>query len=280
MAGEAGGGGFLGAIAGIGVSIASFLKGFFSITAKELVRLITYLKNALVEVSQKLLDAVWAAGKGLWKALRSVGLLAYHGLKRGLLWTARKLAQLEAFLKAKLKPILDWLAKVKLHLREFWNRFIRPILDVIDFIRQVNRVLQIFHIDVLRKLDSTLAQIEQKIEEPFLFVWRHITELENWLNRIVTLDGLFQRLTLIRSLASYAPDWINGFYNRQLDPSKLPQPGHPSTQRYPLEAVEINGRELGKSYEGKDNRMRESVDVLVPLWRIAAGLDPPTDLAP
>lgn len=280
MAGEVGGGSFLGALGTIAGAIAGFLRGFFAITAKELIRLITYLKDALVEVSKQLLTAVVRAGHALWKALRSIGILAYQGIKRGLLWTARKLAQLEAFLKAKFKPILDWLAKVKLHLREFWNRFIRPILDVIDFIRQVNRVLQIFHIGVLQKLDSTLAQIEQKIEGPFLFVWQHITEVENWINRIVTLDGLFQRLTLIRSLASYAPDWINGFWNSQLNPATLPQPGVPPSQRYPLEAVEINGRELGKSYEGKDNRMHDSVAALVPLWRIAAGYDPPTDLAP
>jgi hypothetical protein len=280
MAGEVDGGGVTGAIGLIGGAIASFLHGFFAITAKELVRLITYLKNALVEVSKQLLVGLVRLGRALARALVQLIRVTWNVVRSFLIWAARKLAALEKFLKDQFAPVLKFLKKLKDNLDLFYRRFIRPILDVIDFLRQINRVLQVLHIDFLRKVDETLAKIEQRIEDPFLWVRSHITELENWINRIVTLDGIFQRLTLIRSMSSYAPSWINGFWNTQLDPSTLPPPGAPPGPHYPLEAVENNGRELGRSYMGEDNRMRSFVEVLQPIWRVAAGLDPPVDLPP
>lgn len=212
-----GGGSFGGSIVGIIGGIASFVKGFFNITAKELYRFITYLKDHIVQLSQALLNGVLKLGRSLARAVVSMLRLAAHGLKTLALWANRKLLALERYLKDKFGPILRWLKLVKDHLDDFYKRFIRPIIDTIEFIRQLNRVLQVFHINLLRKLDATLAQIEQKIEEPFLWVRAHITEIENLVNRVLTLNGLFQRLTLLRSMAHYAPAWINHFWSRQID---------------------------------------------------------------
>lgn len=205
---EVGGGGFLGAIAGIGATVGSFLKQFFGITARELVRLITALKNALVEVSQALVVGVVQLGKNVWKAVAALGKLTGLGVKRFLLWADKKFRALEGWLKARFKPVLDFLRKIKDHINDFYKRFVRPIIDTIEFIRAFNRVLQVFHINLLGRLDRVLGQIESKIDEPFLWVQRHITELQNWIDRIVTFDGVLKRVTLLRSMTLYAPEWL------------------------------------------------------------------------
>lgn len=275
MAGEFGGGGFLGGIGGLVTSIASFIKGFLAITVKDLLRLVKWLKDGIVDLTKAMLDGVWKLGRALARSLVAILRLAGSGLKSFLLWVNRKLLALEQFLKAKFAPLLKFLRDIKQHIDDIYKKFIRPIIDTIEFIRQFNRILQIFHIRVLGKLDSTLQQIEQRIEEPFLWARQHITELENWINRIVTLDGLFQKLTLIRSMSRYAPAWINGFWNRQIDPSVASGDDYSRTRDYPSDAKWANGKELAQFYRGEDNRMQARVSELVQVWRVASGLDPP-----
>lgn len=237
MAGEFGGGGFLGGIGAILGGIASFVNGFIGITVRELLRLVKFLKDGILDLSKALLTGVWRLGRALARALVAFARLAGSGLKQFLLWANRKLVALEGFLKDKFAPILRFLKNVKDHIDDIYRRFIRPIIDTIEFIRQLNRILQVFHIGVLGKLDTVLQQIEKRIEDPFLWVRSHITEIENWINRIVTLDGLFQKVTLIRSMARYAPAWINVFWTKQVGQNKPTTPGAESLSGYPPHQV-------------------------------------------
>lgn len=270
-----GGGGFLGAVGGIVAGIASLLRGFFTITAAQLLRLVQYLRDQLVALSKEMLSAVWRAGKALARALVSLGRLAFSGLKQFVLWADRKLRALETWLKQVFGPVLAKLKWIKDHIDEFYKRFVRPIIDTIEFIRQINRALNLFHIHLLDKLDTTLQQIEARIDEPFLWVRAHITELQNIVSRVMTLDGFFQRLTLIRSMSRYAPAWVNGFWNSQIDPSLKAGDDYSRGRDYPLDAAHANGKELAQFYRHEDNRMQAKVNELVVLWRIAAGIDPP-----
>jgi len=271
---EFGGDGFLGAVGGILGGIAGFLRGFFAITVKDLLRLVKYLRDQLVAISKQLVTAIWRAGKGLARALATLARLAGGALRRFALWTERELLKLQTWLKEVFGPVLRWLKTIKDHIDQIYKRFVRPIIDTIEFIRQLNRVLEVFHVHVLQKLDTTLQQLEAKIEAPFLWARQHIVELENWVNRIVTADGLFQRLTLIRSLSRYAPAWVNGFWNSQIDPSLQAGDAHSRTRKYPTGVPGGNGHELGLFLRGEDNRMQAKVGELVPLFRAASGLDP------
>lgn len=265
-----GGGSYLGAIAGIVGGIGSFLKQFFSITAKELYRFITLLKDHIVELSKALLNGVLKLGRALARTVVSLLKLAARGLKTLAVWADKKFRALEAYLKAKFKPVLDWLKKVKLHLDQFYAKYIKPIIDTIEFIRKLNQLLMVFHINLLRKLDATLAKIEQKIEDPFLWVRAHITEVENWINRIVTADGLFQRLALIRSMSRYAPAWVNGFWNSQIDVKVLEANDYKRDLEYPLDEPASYGAALAQFYRGEGGELAADVGALVQVWKEAA----------
>jgi len=97
-------------------------------------------------------------------------------------------------------PVLSFLERVRKWVLEFYDAYVRPILDIIGFARRVLRVLATLGIDWAKALDRKLADLEAKIQAPFQFVIGKLNEITNFINRIVDANGLFQRLTLIRSL--------------------------------------------------------------------------------
>jgi hypothetical protein len=208
----------------------------------------------------------------VWDALKIV----YSDvLKPALQWLDTTLKRYYEWLQKTFRPVFDFLQDVRERLRAFYNTFVRPITDTIEFIRAVNRVLLTFHIDVLQKLDRVLQQVEQRIDEPFIWINKALNEITNWLNRIVTLDGLFQRITLIKSLASYAPAWIAGFYNSQIDPAVLAAKTK-AISDIPIAQNPSNpGTQLEAFFRDGSGEYSEAIVALVPYWRQAAGVDPP-----
>lgn len=267
-----GGGSYLGAIAGIVAGIGNFVAHFFGITAKEILKLIVYLKDHIVALSQALLNGVLKLGRALARTVVSLLRLAGRAIKTLALWADKKFRLLEAYLKSKFKPVLEWLRKVKLHLDDFYKKYIRPVIDTIEWIRKFNQLLKLFHLDVLGKLDSVLAKIEQKIEDPFLYVRSRLTLVENWINRIVTLDGLFQRLTLIRSMSAYAPNWINGLWNSSIDVGVLQANDYKAGLEVPIVPAASYGVELAAYVNGDGGAFAALGDELADVLRQAAGL--------
>lgn len=237
MAGEVGGGGFLGALGIIAGALVSFVRAFVGITSAALLRFVTLLKEYVVELAKQAVAGLFRLGKALARAVRALGVLALHGLRNFVKWTADHLRKLEAWLKDKLGPVLKFIQLVKCRFDEFYKKWVRPILDVFDFIHALNRTLQVFHLDFLKTLDDKLQQIEQRIEAPFEWVRKQLTFLENWIDRIVTLDGLFQRFTLLASMFKYAPSWINHFWARQFDPTLRRGTDYDRGRDYPTHAV-------------------------------------------
>jgi hypothetical protein len=269
-------GAFLGIIVAIASAVATFFQAIGSASLTAILYAWQIIRTGVINLGRVVKTGLWDAGRGVAKVLRSTRALWDRVLHPALQWANDKLLKLEHWLHDKFGPVLKWLHDVKTQLDAFYRTYIRPIIDTIDFVRALNRALQLFHVHVLDSLDKWLVELEARIEEPFLWLRAKITELQNWVDRIVTLDGLFQRLTLIRSLSSYAPDWINGFWHRQIE--KDVQFGDPydRTRDYPLDEPEANGLELGRFYRGEDNRMQADVERLLPIWRVAAGIDPPT----
>lgn len=217
MAGEFGGGfrvGMLGLVAGI----ARFFGGMPAITAKELLRSIAYLKDQTVALETTHTSIFWKLGGALAGALQTFAVYIRDHAKEFLKWAGDKLRKLEQYLKDKFGPILHYLKVLKDHINDIYKRFVRPIIDTIEFIRQLNRVLNVFHIHVFDKLDATLQQIERRLEAPFEWIQAHITELMNLIDRVMTADGLFQRLTLLKSTWQYNGAIIRQGFNGMIRP--------------------------------------------------------------
>lgn len=106
-------------------------------------------------------------------------------------------------------PILDFLDKVRHHLNEIYKNIIRPILDMIEMLRVFTRLLSSVGIEWAKELDAKLAELERKIVEPYNFVLGWLNRINATIDRIITLDGLLQRVTLLGSLMRDAFELTN-----------------------------------------------------------------------
>jgi hypothetical protein len=112
--------------------------------------------------------------------------------------------KVERWLERTFGPLMAWLRRVRAWLLDFWAVYIRPILDLLDISRRALRVLAALGLDWARALDQKIADLEERIEAPFRALVAKVNDVINIVNRIMTADGLFQRLTYIRTLQR---DW-------------------------------------------------------------------------
>lgn len=266
---------FLGALGGIAAGLASFFRGFFAITAAQLLKLINFLREHIVTLVQDTLNGLHALGRALARAIRALDRLTGDGLVPGLLSVDSRIKTLKTWLTGTFAPVLAWLLKVKAEFDKIYKKWIRPILDTIDFIRLINRALIALHIHVLQGVDDVLARAQAYIDEWVAKIRGSITKLENVVDRIVTLDGFLQRLTLITSLGKYAPDWLKMFWNRQVVGLTPAQAASLAAREYPLDDPASYGTQLGGVIRGEHNEISGYVDELVPLWKEAAGFSGP-----
>ena len=80
------------------------------------------------------------------------------------------------------------------------DRYFRPILNTITVTRQILRLLARFRLKWAQELDRKLAELEDLLLFPLREALLRLNQAMNWINRIITLDGLLQRVTFIRSL--------------------------------------------------------------------------------
>jgi len=98
------------------------------------------------------------------------------------------------------RPIFKFLRHLRDELLKFYDKWVRPILDTIGIARKVLSVFRALGIEWAKKLDAKLASLEEAIDRPFRALLGKLNEVINFVNRIATADGLFQRLALVRSI--------------------------------------------------------------------------------
>lgn len=170
-------------------AIVQFLQ--WAVTALWAFATATY--NALLALTGKVLEGFRKA----WDFLR----LTYDDvLKPAWLQFWKIIDRVRGILQDVFGPVLKFLRTVRDYVLAFYKRFVRPVLDVLDAVRQVLRVLEALHVKFAQQLDAAIGRLEALIDRPFRFVLEKLNEVINVVNRVITADGLFQRLALVRSL--------------------------------------------------------------------------------
>jgi len=155
---------------------------------------VTKIGNGLKAVGSALL----LAGRKTWEFFQ----LTYEKVLKpawGKFW--RWFDRFRKWLDTTFGPILKWLRRLRDTLLDFWKRYVRPWLDLIDVTRRALRVLNSLGLKWAGALDAKLAELEDRIERPFRLLLAKVNEIINIVNRVVTLDGLLQRVALIKSIA-------------------------------------------------------------------------------
>ena len=107
-----------------------------------------------------------------------------------------------------LGPIIDFLEKARDRIWQIYRDYVRPVLDVIEFIRAPLRILSAFGVDWAKRLDATLGNLEDWITENFTEVMGRVNRAIDVLNGIVDVGGLLKRIALTKSLFRDINIWV------------------------------------------------------------------------
>lgn len=205
----------------------------------------------------KIYDAARAVGGALWKGLREswdfLERTYEHVLKPAWQKFWKFIDAAKKWLDKHVGPILRYLEKIRRRLLEWYDRFIRPILDTIGLARRVLQMLARLGVDWARKLDAKLAWLEERISSAFYLVLGRLNEVIDLVDRVVTADGLFQRLAFIRTLqrdTRYVMNvWANAFHRPATSAELEKAKAKPEVLK--LETHILEERQAVRSYDGR-----------------------------
>jgi len=174
----------------------------------------------------------WVVGlrdffSGLFGRLRDLARVLFEGgWKQIIPKILDVIRRIRARLAAMLQPLINYLR----HLRAFWDFYfrvyVRPLLNLIQRVRQVLLIFRIFHLKFAAQLDKRLAALESDIAGLFLDTRRQINRLLNYVNLILDPAGLFQVDTYLKTVARSVGELfslIHAVQMRELFSSELDQ---------------------------------------------------------
>lgn len=207
--------------------------GFFIVLVEALWKGVEVAARVALAALQYSVQILWRAvvliakgaselGKFAWKGLRQAwGLLRAtydHVLKPAWKFVWKWVDKTERWLQRTFGPLVKFLRRVRKWVLDFYADYIRPILDIIDISRRTLRVLASFGLAWARALDAKLGAIEEAIDRPFRALLAKINEVINIVNRVVTADGLFQKLAHVRSVERDIREVSRAFVNWRAKP--------------------------------------------------------------
>lgn len=235
------------------------------------------LRNVATWLASRIKDLAEAVAKGL---ARLGGLIKWLGgalknlwvdiLRPGIGKLFEWIQRLSDLLRKWFGPIVKWIQRFRDEFLKIYNKYVKPILDIIDIARRVLRVAGSLGLDWAKDLERKLARLQEEISRPFMEVVAKLNQAIDWINRIITLDGLLQRFTLFRSLWVYRRDFVNFNINTGFRKATTEERSRVLT---PQEPVRLDERlpAIVAAASGKDPatnaRVRELVGEIVSAWR-------------
>lgn len=227
----------------------SFLFRLFGGGLDKIIQALEWTRNRLWDLQQGATWGFFLAGK-IFKDVVSVFRTLWTGILRPAfdgVWSFVR--GVSTRLDRWLSPVVKLIRRIREEVLAVYEKFVRPVLDGIDVARRVLRMFAELGADWARELERKLAEIQERIEEPFRIVLGKLNEALGWINRIVTLDGLLQRLTLFRSLFAYRRELSNFTVNTGFRASTPQEEARLRTPGVPI-PVERHVTELRQALAG------------------------------
>jgi hypothetical protein len=255
-----------------GITILSqWLSAAAEVTVTVLAQAVSWLAGRVATFlasSGAMFAKIWEGVRVVWRDV----------LRPALRWIDTHVRTLYKWLHDTFRPVFQFLHDVRDRLFQLYRQFVRPVLDTIDFIRAINRVLVALHIHVLEGLDRVLGAVEQRIDAAFAWVLRQLSRIEDVLDRVVTGNGIFQKWIMVASLSRYAPAWIRNFWTAQIGPVRGHDGSAERTATYPRRPGATDAEQLGAFLDVGAGARAGIIDELgVQLMQVANGVAPTTD---
>jgi hypothetical protein len=183
-------------------AVVGAVDGVIAAAVAEIQKVLTDLGNAL-KAAYNILSRLAGFILNLLKQL-------LDEVVKGILGVLQDLRNLLTDLyKDVLVPIVNGVLAIRKALLDVYQRFIRPMLIVLQNIRRVLSILAAFHIAFAQKLDSALADLEARITRPLFYLLTLVNGVANWVNLIITAGYLLQKSVFLNSLNAYIGESIN-----------------------------------------------------------------------
>lgn len=210
---------------------------------------VEYLAAALSWLAARVANFVASSGAVFARVWDGIKIVWADVLKPALVWIDKTVKNVYDWMRKTFAPVFKFLNDVRDRIQKFYDRFVKPVTDTIDFIRQLNALLRTFHIEVLNDLDEILGEVRRYIDAPFKFVYAQLSRIQNVIDRVVTFDGFFQRYMLVASLRKHAPLWMSHFWADQVGPVRGRDGSTARTADYPTRAAALERDELGEYFD-------------------------------
>ena len=158
------------------------------------------LGDGLTKVGEALANFIKETAKFFALMAGSLVRLWRSGLQPLLTWLRARLLALRGWLLRVFGPILRMIARLRKEWLQFYTRFVRPVLDVIQFIRFALQTLGRLGVEWAKAVDVKLEQLESTLTENFLAGLERLNAATDILNSVITGALLFQRLPFLRTL--------------------------------------------------------------------------------
>jgi len=267
------------AVFGFVISALEFVWSWLGTVAEITV---TYLATVVAWIAQRLAQLFVSTGAVFARVWDGIKIVWSDVLKPALQWVDTWVKRIHKWLVDTFRPVFDYLKEIRQRIQDFYDKWLRPITDTIDFIRAVNQVLLTFHVTLLDGISRFLTQIEQRIDETFAFVLRQLTKVQDVLDYIVGGAGFFQRYVLVASLRKHAPHWMSFFWSDQIGPRRAATPTSSPDAEYPEHDLEKDLVNMREYFESDSGDAAPSIDELaIMLRQILDGATPiePADAA-
>lgn len=151
--------------------------------------------NFLFQLVQAIGEAFRAVGEALGavfkyglKALQSVGTFFKHlwdnFFKKIFTGIMDAMGKLHRFLELHLRPLINFLKKVRALVDRIYARYIRPYLQMLQRVRRWLAVLKLLHVKFAEVLDRRIAETEAAIARQFLLVRGVLNDVLNFVNAV------------------------------------------------------------------------------------------------
>ena len=189
------------------------LEAFLGSILEFLLQVVVFIWNTLVYVAQYIFSALQFIANFFYQLAldikKAFQWIWENIVKVGLVKALQLFQTVRAWLQKVFGPILHWLKLARQWYDWAFNRFIKPVLILIQRIRQFLQIFRLLGFKWAARLDARLAQIENKIIQAYELIRQNLNRLTSWVQLIVDPTFLLRRNPLFGALIRSVPELRN-----------------------------------------------------------------------